>query len=97
MNIPDEKWIEHFQTTTRTAERVESLYKLLGHGAGMVEQVRANRDLCDNRELNHQRDKDELWDYIKTHKGKSLVIGAGSAGVITAVCQGIKELWHLAH
>lgn len=89
--------IRHSEDLAEIKTTVTRLDNLLGNGGGVVRRVDANRETCDRRETERLKDKREIWDYIKTHKVKSLAIASGSAGTITAIFEGIKQLWHLAH
>lgn len=90
MDISDKDWLEHFS-------KVDYIYRTLGNGNGLVQQVHDNRELCDTRHEETGKDRREIWDYIKTHKGKSLILAGGGAGAITGAIEGIRQLWILLH
>lgn len=83
--------IAHIKTT------VTRLDTIVGNGGGLVRKVDVNRELCDKREAEHQKDRREIWDYIRTHKGKVFAGGLLSAGTITGIVKGIEILWPIIH
>ena len=103
MQIPDEKWIEHFQTATRTAERVEQLYKILGNGGGLVQEVKDNRTHCDKQHVSLATIVANIRQDMRGHKIKWAAYSTALSAAGWVLWQGLThaseifKIWHQLH